>query len=357
MSLLKGSFTFSRFHVEGPLPQAFLNFVNSRIKANSYQDSFKSTEEKTMGWVSLTDILDSHFQNANYALGDYLIFSLRVDRKVIPAKLMKIKIMEEERRQLAESGKSRLHKQQASAIKDKIKLELLKKIDPVPSFYDVCWAVSQNTLYFSSLSDNVAQDFADLFKKTFALTLKRFSPHEHPLIVKKPESLENAALIGREFLTWLWFKAEERNGRITLSGKEEVELHFLKRIALEAGEGEYAQGVVCHGIHAELTEGKEAIRQGKKVKEAGIKLIQDHNEWEFSLKADSFDMQSLKLPAADWQETPEDPAGGLLERIYLVENAVKTVDKLYDSFLQIRFSPQWKEKETKLLNKWLEQIR
>ncbi|MGB5217426.1 MAG: recombination-associated protein RdgC [Smithella sp.] len=357
MSLLKGSFTFSRFQVEGQLPQAFLNFVNNRIKANSYQDAFKSTEEKIMGWVSLTDILDSHFQNANYALGDYLIFSLRVDRKLIPSKLMKIKIMEEERRQLAESGKSRLHKQQTSAIKDKIKLELLKKTDPVPSFYDVCWAVSQNTLYFSSLSDNVAQDFADLFKKTFALTLKRFSLQEHPLISKNPESMETAALIGREFLTWLWFKAEERNGRITLSGKEEVELHFLKRIALEAGEGEYAQGVVCHGIHAELKEGKEAIRQGKKVKEAGIKLIRDNNEWEFTFKADSFDIQSLKLPAADWQETPEDPAGGLLERIYLVENAVKTMDKLYDSFLQIRFSPQWKEKETKLLNKWLEQIR
>ena len=134
-------------------------------------------------------------------------------------------------------------------------------------------------------------------------------------------------------------------------------MHFLKRIALEAGEGEYAQGVVCHGIHAELTEGKEAIRQGKKVKEAGIKLIHDNNEWEFAIKADSFDIQSLKLPAPDWQETPEDPAGSLLERIYLVENAVKTMDKLYESFLQIRFSPQWKEKETKLLNKWLEQIR
>ena len=357
MGLLKGSFSFSRFHVEGQLPQSFLNFVNSRIKACSYQSSFKSTEEKTMGWVSLTDILDSDFKNASYALGDYLIFSLRVDRKLIPSKLMKIKIMEEERRQLAESGRGRLNKQMASAVKDKIKLDLLKKIDPVPSFYDVCWAVGSNTLYFSSFSDSVAQDFADLFKKTFSLTLKRFSPQEHPLIAKNPDFAESTSLIGREFLTWLWYKAEERNGRIKVSGKEEVELHFLKRIALEAGEGEYSQGVVCHGLHTELKEGKEAIRQGKKVKEAGIKLIDEHNEWEFTFKADSFDMQSLKLPVPAWQETPEDLAGGLLERIYLIENAIGIMDRLFESFLQIRLSPQWKEKETKLLNKWLEQIR
>jgi len=355
MGLLKGSFTFSRFHVEGQLPQAFLNFVNSRIKANAFKDSPRTTEEKRTGWVALTDILDTRFEKANYALGDYLVFSLRVDRKMIPSKLLKIKLLEEERRFLAESGKSRIHKQAAEGIKDKVKLDLLTKLDAIPSFYDICWCVSKNTLYFSSLSDNVADDFVDLFKKTFSLTLKRFSPQESNLIIRDSESLPDASLIGREFLTWLWCKSEERNGRIKLSNKEEVELHFLKRVVLEAGEGEYSQGVVCHGIHAELKEGKEAIRQGKKVKEAGIKLLHNQNEWEFTLKADAFHFQSLKLPVNDWQDTPEDPSGSLLERIYLIENAVQTIDDLYESFLKIRFSPQWKEKEIKLLNKWLEQ--
>ncbi|MCK7467390.1 MAG: hypothetical protein MZU91_04090 [Desulfosudis oleivorans] len=125
MGLLKGSFTFARFHVDGQLPQAFLNFVNSRIKANAFRDVLKSTEEKRLGWVSLTDILDTDFENANYALGDYLIFSLRIDRKLIPPKLMKIKLMEEERRFLAQNGKSRINKAMAGGIKDKVTLELL----------------------------------------------------------------------------------------------------------------------------------------------------------------------------------------------------------------------------------------
>jgi hypothetical protein len=354
MGLLKGNFTFARFHVEGQLPQAFLNFINSRIKANSFTDKFKSTEEKRLGWVSLTDVLDTDFKNADYALGDYLIFSLRIDRKLISPKLMKIKLLEEERRFLAQSGNDRVNKSMSVAIKDKVKLELLAKQDAIPSFYDVCWSISKNTIYFSSLTDKVADDFVDLFKKTFSLNLRRFLPQDNKLIPAESETQETASLIGREFLTWLWFKSEERNGRIVLPNKEEVELHFLKRIVLEAGEGEYSQGVVCHGIHAELIEGKEAIRQGKKVKEAGIKLTHDNNEWEFTLKADSFHFQSLRMPAPDWQEKQEDPSGSLLERIYLIENAIKTIDSLYESFLQIRFSPQWKEKETKLLAKWLE---
>jgi hypothetical protein len=270
---------------------------------------------------------------------------------------MKIKIMEEERKLLAQSGKDRMNKQLAAGIKDKVKLELLTKLDPVPSFYDVCWALGQNTIYFSSLADKVADDFIDLFKKTFSLNLTRMIPQGNPQIVNMIAEAKikagDAALIGREFMTWLWFKAEERNGRIALPGTEEVELNFLKRVVLEAGEGEYSQGVVCHGIHAELKEGKEAIRQGKKVKEAGIKLIHDQNEWEFTLKADNFQFQSLKLPQAQWQEAEEDPAGKMLERIYLIENAAKAVDTLYGLFIAIRYSPQWDEKEAKLLAKWL----
>ena len=46
-------------------------------------------------------------------------------------------------------GKNRINKQTASAMKDKVKLELLTKIDAIPSFYDVCWAVGKNTIYFS----------------------------------------------------------------------------------------------------------------------------------------------------------------------------------------------------------------
>ena len=358
MGLIKGNFSFMQFSVEGQLPQqAFTTFINNRIKGNSFREARNSTEEKRMGWVSLTDILDADFEKANYALGDYLIFSLRIDRKLISPKLMKIRLMEEQRRFLAEHGQIRIGKAMNEGLKDKVKLELMTKSDPVPSFYDVLWAVGQNKVYFSSLSDKLADDFVDLFKKTFSLGLKRILPQEYPLALKNKTkgdvANEDISLIGREFLTWLWFKSEERNGRIALSKSEEVELHLLKRIALEAGEGEYSQGVVCSGLHAELKEGKEAIRQGKRVKEAGIKLHHNQNEWEFNFKADTFYFQSLKMPVVDWQETPEDPSASLLERIYLIENAVKTIDKIYESFLAIRFSTEWAKNEKQRMSKWL----
>ncbi len=357
MGLIKGNFSFVRFEVEGRLPQAFLTFVNNRIRENAFREARSSTEEKRMGWVSATDVLDSDFEQANYALGDYLIFSLRVDRKQIPARLMKIRLLEEQRRFMAEHNQPRIGKAVTEGLREKIKLELLTKSDPVPSFYDILWAVGQKKVYFSSLADKIADDFVDLFKKTFSLSLRRVLPQEVPLALEHKSRSEvpadDLSLVGREFLTWLWFKSEERNGRIALSSSEDIELHLLKRIALEAGEGEYAQGVVCSGLHAELTEGKEAVRRGKKVKDAGIKLHRDANEWEFAFKADTFYFQSLKMPVEDGREAGEDPSAKLLERIYLIEKAATTIDALYASFLAVRFSADWTQKEKPRLTAWL----
>jgi len=359
MGLFKGNFSFARFHVEGQLPKAFFNFVHGRIKANSFRESAKASEEKNLGWVSITDILDTGFENNDYVLGSYLIFALRVDRKIIPPALMKIKTIKEERQFLNQNNKNRLNKQIASEIKNKVKLEILSRLDPLPSFYDVCWNLNQNVVYLSSLSDKVADDFVELFKKSFSFSLNLFLPQNNPQVIQKMSEAvitqKDASLIGREFMTWLWYKSEERNGKISLPQDEEIELNFLKKIVLETGEGEYAQGVVCHGIHTELKEGKEAIRWGKKVKEAVIKLTADQNEWEFTLKADNFHYRSLKLPPAERPESKEDVSGQMLERIYLIENAANTIDRLYDYFVDLRFSPKWEDKEKKLFTKWLHQ--
>ena len=71
-----------RFAVEGQLPQTFMAFVDSRLKANSFRESRHTTEEKRLGWVSAMDILDTDFNKDDYSLGDYLVFSLRADHKI-----------------------------------------------------------------------------------------------------------------------------------------------------------------------------------------------------------------------------------------------------------------------------------
>ncbi|MFB3924525.1 MAG: hypothetical protein ACE14T_00595 [Syntrophales bacterium] len=162
---------------------------------------------------------------------------------------------------------------------------------------------------------------------------------------------KDLTFLGREFLTWLWFKSEERNGTVALADGD-VEVLFVQRIVLESGDGEYAETVVCNGRHCSLKEGKAALREGKRVKEARIRLSRETGEWEFTFKADRFHFQSLKLPRTAAEDEENDRDGRILERIFLLETAVSIMDKLFSLFLDRRLSPDWTAQELRRMKKW-----
>ena len=60
-----------------------------------YHDE-KIVEALTEKIRKMENVLDTNFEYANYSIGDYLVFSLRLDQKRIPPPLMKIKLLEAE---------------------------------------------------------------------------------------------------------------------------------------------------------------------------------------------------------------------------------------------------------------------
>lgn len=142
---------------------------------------------------------------------------------------------------------------------------------------------------------------------------------------------------------------------IRIPDGSESEVVFVRRLVLEAGEGEYAETIVCQGLHADLKEGKEALRQGKKITAARLRMAHDKAEWEFTFKADRFHFQTMKLPSVAEDEGEEsDREGQILERIYLIENAAGMMDQLFRSFLELRHSNGWGDEQTRL-QKWIAQ--
>jgi hypothetical protein len=374
MGLLKGALTFSRYRLTGPLPKNFHEFINRQMKLFAFRELSAGNEEKSSGWTSLENILDTHFEYANYAVGDYLAFSLRLDRRIIPPSLMKIKFLEAERKALGSKGKRVLSKGEKEEVKERVRLDLLSRTSAVPSFFDVCWALSQKWVLFGSLSPKASDEFEILFKKTFNLPLSPLVPwdpaHVDRALGEKISSLRDSvflnpqggedgtgsSFLGREFLTWLWFKSEERGGAVQIPGGEDIEVTFTRRLVLESGGGDYSERIVCQGLHAGLKEGKAAIQEGKKVKDARIQLGVGADKFEFTLRGDRFEFQSLRLPSGmSMEEEEEEEKGGrILERIYLTERAARIMDQLFSIFLKKRISPQWSSEEIPRIKKWVQ---
>lgn len=162
MAGLLGAFGLVRYRVEGELPESPLAYLEEKIREHAFREIDDTFEEKSTGLVSLVDMLDCEFKAAPPVLGDYIIFSIRVDqRKVPPATLKKFCQKEEEKRKKS-AQVPKLSRAQRVEIKESIQLMLLKKAVPEPKVYNVVWDLNAGAVFFFNTSGK-AQELLESF--------------------------------------------------------------------------------------------------------------------------------------------------------------------------------------------------
>ncbi|MBM9537278.1 recombination-associated protein RdgC [Desulfobulbus alkaliphilus] len=171
MGLLTGSASIIRFSVVGDLPESFWDFAEERIAVHRFKDIDDTLDEFSIGWVSVADMFDTDFAYSSYAAGDYVVLTMRVDERKVSPSVLKKYVTKEEERIKREKQIPRLSRAARLEIKERIHAELIRKSLPVPSTYDLCWNLTDNTLLFFSTSKKAMALLEDLFKETFNLSL------------------------------------------------------------------------------------------------------------------------------------------------------------------------------------------
>jgi hypothetical protein len=132
--------------------------------------------KKAIGWTDIGDPLDTSFAYGKYNFGSYLIFLLRIDRKIIPPALFRLKYLQAEKAFLAQRAVKKVYRAQRDELKKAVRSDLLKKVQPIPSFFEICWHPKEKRFLFSSLSDKVNDGFHGLFIESFDFLLRPFLP-------------------------------------------------------------------------------------------------------------------------------------------------------------------------------------
>ncbi|MDR3088476.1 MAG: hypothetical protein LBU39_01490 [Desulfobulbaceae bacterium] len=173
------------------------------------------------------------------------------------------------------------------------------------------------------------------------------------------ELIEEKSFIGQEFLTWLWWKSEERGGSVALDEYGDILIVFEKHMLLESGEGESAEKLICSGLQTELKEARTGLSLGKKLEQARILLTHDAYEYHVTLTGGTMDFKSVRLPkTAAAEDKPDNRAeeleGVMLERIFLFETLTRIVHKLFRMFLTLRIGDGWPQ-EAEKVRAWIGQ--
>lgn len=160
------------------------------------------------------------------------------------------------------------------------------------------------------------------------------------------------AILGQEFLTWLWYRSDTAPGAFTDAHGQPFAVSMEQRIVVAGGEGEARETASVSGSLSPLREARFGLGTGKKVTRALIRLEKDDMAFQFTLRAEDFSIGSLRTPKLDKSDADDEPDALLLEKIYLMETCLALLDTLYGRFLKLRLSPQW-QKEVADMGQWM----
>ncbi|RKX20376.1 MAG: exonuclease [Candidatus Zixiibacteriota bacterium] len=176
MGLLSSSVSITQYQVEGKLPTPVNNSVLEGLKKNIILDIDNESEELVSGWTSFENPYKPGFELSEVSIGTHLVFSLRIDKKSIPSKILKKHYFMEITRRLSETGREFLSKNEKSEIREHVKTVLSLRIPATPNIYDIIWNYEGGQLWFFSNLKSANEEFETLFSKSFKLTLIRVFP-------------------------------------------------------------------------------------------------------------------------------------------------------------------------------------
>ena len=168
------------------------------------------------------------------------------------------------------------------------------------------------------------------------------------------EKVRETEFLGNEFLVWLWYRAETGRGVFDAGEKGSAEIMFDGKITLQSETERGMETITCAGETPDMKEARFALAEDKKVTQAAIKLDIGDNQWSFVLDSTWMNFKTFKTPRVI-QDRKEDPDGVFYEKMFLIEEAVSVMNKLYESFIKLRVSPEWEAEERPALIKWISQ--
>lgn len=160
------------------------------------------------------------------------------------------------------------------------------------------------------------------------------------------ESIASKAFLGEEFLTWLLWRSETRNG---LVGLGDLEVHFASPLALRATFGDAEEVTLRGEAPAAAPELFAALAQGKLLARAAMRWVVEGAEWHLAVRGATLDFAGLRLPL---RSAPPD-AAWLERRLELLEIFARAFDAAFAEFLTIRLADRAWAKEAAAMRDWI----
>jgi DNA recombination-dependent growth factor C len=177
MSILSNSVSITRYRVHGKINAPIIDNVTSGLINNTISEIDNQISDRAVGWTSFDNPFQPDFDGSSFAFGNYFVFALRIDKKNIPAKVLKKHYTLEAAKRMAESGRDYLSKKEKKLVKEHVISGLSLRIPATPNIYDLVWNYDDSVIWFFTNLKAANEELESLFSKSFNLSLIRLFPY------------------------------------------------------------------------------------------------------------------------------------------------------------------------------------
>lgn len=278
-----------------------------KLKRHAFRpiDNLKG-EESAAGWVGFGN--DTEWL-APAELGEWLIWSLRMDRRSVPGPVVNKHLAEAVKEEAAKAEDGKVSRARRKELKELVRSKLLARAEPVPTVADVALNVHTGLLLVGTKSNGMLEAFMNCFKGAFGCDPAevRFKEGMSELLQALYDNGLQASLDGHDF-------ALSEAGLATLEG---VDAEGEKVVITARNDRET--------VDAGLAKGFGLVR----LKVGMVRDSDDSLAWMFTLGTDGATLSGVKTPAASGNDDGN-PDAALLEKLYLIEQAAGVALELFE---------------------------
>jgi len=178
VGILSGALSVRHYRVQGELGPDHRDRLIDALNSNAFRDPLSPLhKEEILGWAQIHNLLDTDFSDINLWLyNQYAIFSFRMDKKTVPARLFKAHLQKKMAAWCKETGREKCPPKVKEELKELLEQDMLRQTLPKVAVHEVAWNLSEGWVAFHNQSDLINDKFRKHFHHTFNLVLVPVTP-------------------------------------------------------------------------------------------------------------------------------------------------------------------------------------
>lgn len=178
MAITHGSLSARVWRVTEALPPHFQETFERNIKRYAFKPiNADKGETHSVGWVNPRQVLDHNLNLNKVLMNNTIVIAYRLDRITLNARAYKATLFQETQKAEREVKPQSLTSDQREALKDKVKLDMLKVQSPSMAVYEIAWKLETGLVFFGASGAKLNENLADLFTQTFGVGLEPQLPY------------------------------------------------------------------------------------------------------------------------------------------------------------------------------------